>query len=285
VILALAHIEGVGYYVTGPVKRTLFYLLAGGLVLLLAWIRVINPVRRLRRPWRIVGIVPERGDATTMQIEPVGHPGFAFEPGQFGWIIVDRSPFARASHPFSFSSAGDRSDGGRLALTIRALGDFSARVATFPAGTKVYVDGPHGVFSMDRQQAQGYVFIGGGVGITPLFSMMLTMRAREDIRPVTLLYANRRWEDVTFREQLAELEGSMPYLRVVHVLEEPPADWTGEIGRIDAELIRRHVPERTLRRLEYFVCGSDPMMDAIEKLLLAIGVPASRLNTERFNFV
>jgi predicted ferric reductase len=256
VIFALAHIEGVGYYVTGPVKRTLFYLLAGSLVLLLAWIRVISPIRRLRRPWRIAQIVSERGDATTMQIEPVGHSGFAFEPGQFGWIIVDRSPFARVSHPFSFSSAGDRSDGGRVALTIRALGDFSARVATFPVGTKVYVDGPHGVFSMDRQQAQGYVFIGGGVGITPLF-----------------------------REQLAELEESMPSLSVVHVLEEPPEDWTGESGRIDADLIRRHVSERTFKRLEYFICGSDPMMDAMETLLLAIGVPASRLNTERFNFV
>jgi ferredoxin-NADP reductase len=100
-----------------------------------------------------------------------------------------------------------------------------------------------------------------------------------------LFYANRRWEDVTFREQLAELEESRPQLRVVHVLEEPHEDWTGETGRIDADLIRRHPSERTFKRLEYFVCGSDPMMDAIEKLLLEIGVPANRLNTERFNFV
>ncbi len=285
VILALAHIQGVGYYVSGSVKRILFYLFAGGLVLLLGWIRVVSPIRRLRRPWRIVATVPERGDSTTMEIEPVGHPGFAFQPGQFGWIIVDRSPFTRENHPFSFSSAGDLSDGGRVALTIRALGDFSERVAAFPVGTKVYVDGPHGVFSMDRRQAQGYVFIGGGVGITPLFSMLLTMREREDVRPVTLFYANRRWEDITFREQLAELEKSMPYLRVVHVLEQPREDGTGETGRIDAELIRRHVPERQYPRLEFFVCGPEPMMDAIESLLLSMGVPASRLNTERFNFV
>jgi predicted ferric reductase len=85
---------------------------------------------------------------------------------------------AFSRHPFSFSSAGDRADGGRVALTIRSLGDFSARIATFSVGAKVYVDGPHGVFTMDRQQAQGYVFIGGGVGITPLFSMLLTMRQR-----------------------------------------------------------------------------------------------------------
>jgi predicted ferric reductase len=285
VVLALAHIQGVGYYVSGDVKRALFYVFAGGLVFLLGWIRVVSPVRRLRRPWRIAEIVPERGDSATMVIEPVGHGGFSFEPGQFGWIVVDRSPFSRSDHPFSFSSEGDRTDGGRISLTIRALGDFTRGVASFRVGTRVYLDGPHGVFTMDRQQAQGYVFIGGGVGITPLFSMLLTMRAREDIRPVTLFYANRRWEDVTFREQLSELEASMPQLRVVHVLEDPPPGWEGEVGRIDADKIARYVPQRQAHRLEYFVCGPDAMMDAMEDLLLSMGVPASRLNTERFNFV
>jgi len=154
VVLALAHIQGVGYYVSGELKRTLFYLMGGGLVALLAWIRIINPLLRLRRPWRIAEIVPERGDATTMVIEPVGHAGFSFQPGQFGWIVVDRSPFARVQHPFSFSSAGDVPPGGRIALTIRAAGDFTRRIGSFPEGAKVYVDGPHGVFTMDLQQAQ-----------------------------------------------------------------------------------------------------------------------------------
>lgn len=84
VVLALAHIQGVGYYVSGDVKRALFYVFAGGLVFLLAWIRVVSPVIRLRRPWRIAEIIPERGDSATMVIEPVGHSGFSFEPGQFG---------------------------------------------------------------------------------------------------------------------------------------------------------------------------------------------------------
>jgi predicted ferric reductase len=285
VVLALAHIEGVGYYTSGEVKRLLFGFLVGGLVLLLAWIRVISPLVRLRRPWRIAEIKLERGDATTMVIEPVGHSGFVFQPGQFGWIVVGRSPFTRTNHPFSFSSSGDVSDDGRVALTIKATGDFTNQIASFPVGTKVYVDGPHGVFSMDLQQAQGYVFIGGGVGITPLYSMLLTMQERDDVRPVTLFYANQRWEDVIFREELAELEASMDNLRIVHVLGEPSEDWTGERGRITSEIIGRYMPERQAGRFEYFACGSPPMLDAIERLLLSMGVPADRLNTERFDFV
>jgi len=140
------------------------------------------------------------------------------------------------------------------------------------------------VFSMDRYQAMGYVFIGGGVGITPLMSMLRTMHDRDDVRPVILFYSSRHWDDVTFREELTALGPSMPNLTVVHVLSQPPPDWTGETGRINADILRRHLPTQ-FRRFEYFICASDTMMDAMEDALVSIGVPYARVNTERFNFV
>jgi ferredoxin-NADP reductase len=115
--------------------------------------------------------------------------------------------------------------------------------------------------------------------------MLVTMKAREDVRPVTLLYASQRWEDVIFREQLEELDRTMPNLRVVHVLAEASSEWAGETGLIDADIVARHVPERFYRRYEFFACGAPAMLDAMETLLLSLGVPASRLNTERFDFV
>jgi predicted ferric reductase len=79
---------------------------------------------------------------------------------------------------------------------------------------------------VDRRQAPGYVFIAGGVGVTPLYSMLLTMREREDVRPVTLFYASATWDDVVFREELAELSETMPNLEVIHVLDQAPEGWT-----------------------------------------------------------
>jgi ferredoxin-NADP reductase len=90
---------------------------------------------------------------------------------------------------------------------------------------------------------------------------------------------------VIFRDELEELGAAMPNLLVVHVLQEPPGDWIGEAGLIDAEIISRHVPAAQYRRFQFFVCGAPAMLDAMEKLLLSIGVPSSRLNTERFDFV
>jgi predicted ferric reductase len=169
-------------------------------------------------------------------------------------------------------------------MTIKASGDFTRTVPDVTPGTRVYLDGPHGVFSMDRRQAPGYVFIAGGVGVTPMYSMLLTMREREDIRPVTLLYASATWDDVVFRDELAELAESMPNLRVVHVLGQPPEGWTGESGRITPDILRRNLPTQ-YRRYEYLICGSSAMMDAMEEALIAVGVPFRQVSTERFDMV
>jgi predicted ferric reductase len=284
VVLALLHMNGVGRYTGGFARRSLEDLYVWLLVFLLVWVRLVQPVRRLRRPWTLVSVDPERGDSATMVLEPVGHAGFAFDPGQFAWVIAGRSSFSITHHPFSFSSAGDPQPGGRITVTVKANGDFSSSVRSLEPGMPVYLDGPHGVFSMDRYQAMGYVFIGGGVGITPLMSMLRTMRDRDDVRPVILFYASRHWEDVTFRDDLDTLRDSMPNLTVVHVLGEPPRGWTGETGRITADKLRRYLPDQ-YRRFEYFICGPNPMMDAMEDALVSIGVPFASVSTERFNFV
>jgi predicted ferric reductase len=284
VLFALLHASLVGYYVTGLLRHVVYDGYIGGLIFLLAWIRLVSPLIRLRRPWRVVRVVAERGGTSTLVIEPVGHEGFRFDPGQFGWIAVGRSPFAITQHPCSFSSAAAAPPGGPVAMTIKAAGDFTQTVPDVTPGTRVYLDGPHGVFSMDRRQAPGYVFIAGGVGVTPLYSMVLTMREREDLRPVTLFYASATWDDAVFREELAELSETMPHLQVVHVLDQPPEGWTGESGRITPDMLRRHLPAQ-YRRYEYLICGSSAMMDAMEEALTKVGVPARQVSTERFDMV
>jgi predicted ferric reductase len=283
VVLAVAHIEGVGYYTSGVARRLVFDAMAAVLIGLLVWTRFVTPLTQVRRPWRVVRVRQERARSTTLVMEPVGHAGFTFRPGQFAWLSW--RPLAIAQHPFSFSSPSDDEHGGRLAMTVKALGGWSRRVKSLRPGSRVYLDGPHGVFSMDFHQAPGYVFIAGGVGITPLFSMIGTMCVREDVRPVTLIYASQDCESIIFREQLDELAADLPNLRVVHVLRNPPPGWEGEQGRITIDVLCRHLPPRQYQRFEYFVCGPDSLMDTMEMALAEIGVPEDRVHTERFAVV
>jgi hypothetical protein len=106
-------------------------------------------------------------------------------------------------------------------------------------GTRLLLDGPHGSYR-PRRHAERFVLIAGGIGITPIVSLLRTAADAGDHRPFLLVYASRRWEQVTFREQLEHVQQLLE-LRVVHVLTEPPPSWAGEAGYIDAGFRRIRV--------------------------------------------
>ena len=280
VLGALGHVLLVNEYVSSVWKQILWAFMSAAFVALIVWVRLIKPRLALSRPWRLERVTAERGDTTTLTLKPPPAVDFRFEPGQFGWFAFGRSPFSLTQHPFSFSSSAEREE---VELAVKALGDFTSRVSELEVGTTVYVDGPHGVFSIDQDEGPGFGLIAGGVGIAGLISILRTMADREDVRPVVLFYANGEWDDVAFRDQLAELEDRLN-LTVAHVLTRPPADWKGETGYITAEILARHLPPG-YRRFQFFICGPDPMMDAAEAALLQLGVPGERVHTERFNMV
>lgn len=125
-----------------------------------------------------------RGDAWTLALEPDGWPGLKdFSPGQFAWLNLESSPFALSDHPFSISSAPTALP--RIELTIKALGDFTSQIGNTPVGLRAWVDGPYGVFTPDRYpDASGLVFVAGGIGITPVMSMLRALADQQDRRPL-----------------------------------------------------------------------------------------------------
>jgi predicted ferric reductase len=267
IVGALGHVFFVDEYVSSLWKQILWALMSG-------------PRQALARPWRLERVAAERGETTALTLKPPPDAGFRFAPGQFGWFAFDRSPFSLTQHPFSFASSAEREE---VELAVKALGDFTSEVSELAPGTTVYVDGPHGVFSIDEDEGPGFGLIAGGVGIAGLISMLRTMADRHDVRPVVLFYANGAWEGVAFREELERLKERLS-LVVVHVLERTPADWSGETGYVTAEVFARHLPSG-YRRFQFFICGPEPMMDAAEAALVQLGVPAERVHTERFSMV
>ena len=278
----IAHMVGWGFYLADPWKRALWIALTFVSLGLLVYVRIVKPLFLLRRPYRISEVRQERGDTWTLEMQPEGHAGLRFRPGQFGWLTVWGSPFKISAHPFSFSSSAAAADG-RLAMSIRKLGDFTSQIDGVPVGRRVYVDGPYGAFTLGNP-ADLHVLVAGGVGITPMISMLRTLADEGDKRPVILLYGSKTWEEITFREELEALEARLD-LKVVHVLENAPAGWPGERGFITAAVFKRHLPPGYAKH-EYFICGPGVMMDAIENALGdELKVPISKYHSERYSFV
>ena len=277
--LAVGHIEGVDYYLNTPGKRPLWIAFTLSWVLLIVYVRAFKPWRMRKTPYRVVDVKQETGNTWTLALQADGHAGLRFQPGQFAWLTLRASPFALKEHPFSFSSSAEQPQ--RLEFTIKDRGDFTRTVPTIAAGEVAYLDGPYGAFSVDRYTAPGFVFIAGGVGIAPIMSMLRTLADRHETRPLWLVYANNRHDGIIFREALEDLKMRLS-LRVVHVLEQPTADWNGECGLVTQALLEKTLPENR-RQLEYFLCGPKPMTLCVEQALHTLRVPLGRVHTELFD--
>jgi 3-phenylpropionate/trans-cinnamate dioxygenase ferredoxin reductase subunit len=282
--LAMVHIEMRGYYLNTLWKQ-LFWGIYGILWIgLLAWVRIIKPIILLRNAFLVEKVTPERGNAWSVVLRPENHKGFRFQPGQFAWISAWDSPFRDHEHPFSFSSSAEETN--HLAFTIKELGDFTARIKNLSQGQRVYIDGPFGAFSIDRHpHAQEFAFIAGGIGITPIMSMLRTLADRKDPRPLTLIYANKSLEVATYIEEIDDFTKKLN-INIIHVLESPPEGWQGEEGFVTADILKRNLPSTIdPNKLEIFICGPGPMMDAVEKALVQLNIPMGDFHSERFNLV
>jgi predicted ferric reductase len=281
--LALAHLFGAGRYLDAAWKQVLWIGYGALWLALIAYVRLLRPWRLARAPWHVTAVRPERGRVTTLVLEPPRGTRLAFSPGQVAWLTLGASPFAMREHPFSIASSAERGD--RVELSIKELGDFTATIQDTPVGAVAYLDAPYGTFGIDRSpDAEGYVFIVGGIGIAPMMSMLRTLVDRGDRRSLWLFYGNREWERVAFREELEELAQRID-LRVVHLLLEPPPGWTGERGFVTRDVLARRLPADGRDRLEYLVCGPTPMTHAVEEALATLGIPARRVHSEIFDWV
>lgn len=279
VFIGMVHGIQVGHYLEPLWKQGVWAGLLLGTMYLAVHTRVVRPWRLRKRPYRVADIHEEEGDAWTLVLEPDGHSGMTFKAGQYAWITLADSPFRLQQHPFSFSSSARQQ---QICFTAKALGDFTTTWEHIEPGAPAYLEGPYGAFTLDRD-AYGAVLIMGGIGITPAMSILRTMCDEGDLRPVILIYANPAWEEITFREKLDELAEQINLL-IVHVLEEPPEDWTGETGYVDEELLAAHLPENR-EAYEYFICGPTPMMNSSEVALRELGISWKQIYSERFQIV
>ena len=235
------------------------------------------------RALTVTRVVRETSEAFTLVLGAPGGERFAFQPGQFftlltavGGEIVPRN-----------YSASNVPGSGELHLTIKtkAGGRVSPALGRLSAGDRVSVLGPFGAFTVSPA-ARRLVLLAGGSGITPLASITAHALASEPLAEIALVVANRRHEDIILGAPLAALAAAhAERCTLLHVLEEPPAGWTGETGRLD-----RLVTERALASLplaaqpdaSFFVCGPDPMRDEVLAALAARGIAERAIRVERF---
>ncbi|MEO1269375.1 MAG: ferredoxin--NADP reductase, partial [Myxococcota bacterium] len=228
-------------------------------------------------------------DAITLVFANPPEDPILYHPGQFITLVVSpdgqqgKEEMRRAYSICSDPTASHTT----IAVTVKRVA--GGRVSnwlndTAAPGDTFAILGPSGSFGTAPNSTlkRRVVLVGGGSGITPLFSVVQALLRSEPHSTVELIYANRAAHTVIFASELQALEAAYEgRFRQTSILEEPPTqDWPGFVGRLTGATLAEAIPVDT--RAEYYICGPAPMMEGVTAYLERSGVKADRVHIERF---
>jgi predicted ferric reductase len=233
---------------------------------LLVGFRVVLPiVNAFRFRLRVASVVAEGPGVISVTITGRRLERLRALPGQFFvWRFLTRG-FWWTAHPFSLSAAPD---GRSLRITVKALGDHTARLGELPFGARVVAEGPFGVFTEAARRRDKLALVAGGIGITPVRA--LRERVRGD---VVVIYRALSDDDLVLRDELDRLG------RPVHYVVGDHAGPGGE-RLLSADHLLELVPD--LAERDVYVCGPPGMTDAAVRNVRKAGVPRRQIHVERF---
>lgn len=248
--------------------------------------RIIRPRSLKKHPYRVDEVKQESDDVWTVKlVPPEGQAIYEYKPGQFQFITFYRDgDLPVEEHHWTISSSPSQRD--YVSSTIKNLGDFTATIGQTKKGDTAVVHAPFGRFSYVFYPGEkDLVLLIGGIGITPVMSMLRHMRDTGVSIPVLLLYANKNENSIVFRDELSEMEkNESQSLKVVHVLEEPGEEWSGERGHIDREQIERYCG-KDLTEKSFYLCGPPGTIHAAMQVLRELGVKDKQIHLEVFSFL
>jgi len=207
--------------------------------------------------------------------------GFTYKPGQYG-IFELESGGGALSKPFSFSSP----PGTPLLeiTTIMSGSDYKNALDALEKGESIRLRGPAGSFTLEAAEGRDICFLAGGIGVTPVKSIIQAAAENGSLPDTVLIYANRNVERIVFRDIFEELERETPGLRVVNAVSSLEGEDPGlpgfEPGRIDDSMIKRRVPGYSER--QFYSVGPPPFTRAMLDAASRLGIESGRVTTEKF---
>jgi len=277
---SLHHALSVGAYSAEYPLRLVWFIFAFAAAVTIFLVYVVRPWRMWREDWRVDRVTPLAPDVWELVLRGPDATRLRFKGGQFVWMTLSphRPPFH--DHPFSIASAATNLPW--LRFVIQEAGDYTSGVGKIAPGTRVAIDGPHGSFVLPAGEGP-VVMIAGGVGIAPFLGMLEEAAAREDQRPMRLVYAAHNTKGLASLTRLRELQSQLN-LVIYCVVEEDAPDSDRLVGPLGKQHISQSLEGLQTDELSALVCGPPGMMEIATDALLAAGIPASSIHYERFDY-
>jgi len=224
---------------------------------------------------RVKEIIPRTYNVKSVRLD-IGQEA-EFKAGQFLSVTLQDNPGLKRYLSIS-SSPTEKS---YLEFTKKLTeSDFSKALLELKPGDFVKIQYPMGKFTLDDAYTN-IAFLSGGIGITPIRSIVKYAVDKNLGTDMVLIYANRSVEDIVFKEDFDAMRKVYPKLKVVHVLCEPAPDFKCIPGLINARVIKNEVSDYLNRR--FYLCGPPQMVEAMGKILTdGLKLAKENIITENF---
>ncbi len=280
ILAAVPHQFSTGSDIAGKPLQTLFWVSLYLFVALnVVWYRALAPlVLNLGLGLRVSSIVRESSDTVSIYVSGRGLERLGGQAGQFYMLRVMNKANWGKPHPFSISAAPNNRF---VRFTIGDRGDFTSQLPDLKVGTRVFLEGPYGVFTEERRTKEKVTLICAGVGAPPIRALAESMAARPG--DITIIYRVRSYEDAALLSEIEQVARHRGFrLHVLSGKRGSANSWLpGHLNDIPdhARLIEMnpHISES-----DVYICGPGPWTHAVEKSLKRVGTPASQIHAEEF---
>jgi ferredoxin-NADP reductase len=211
--------------------------------------------------------------------------GFAFKAGQFGdFTLLNPSETDAEGNIRGFSLASAPYEGDLMFATRMRDTAFKRVLKTIEIGAEVSLDAPYGSFTLHNNTRIPAVFLTGGIGVTPVRSIILQATHDNLSHKIVLFDSNRRPEDAAFLDELMEAQEKNPnytFVGTMTEMEKSRRKWDSETGYVTKAMLEKHVGDLMLPI--YYIAGPPAMVTAIRKTLSEAGVDDDNIRTEEFS--
>ena len=275
---SIPHIFSMGSDVVASIWHlafwTFLYLFAGLNILVF---RLLLPIwNSATSSLRVVMVKRESSDSISIYIGGRKLNKFGAHAGQFFQVRFLTKDLWFQAHPFSISS---KPTDKVLRFTIGDRGDGSSLMQKVSVGTKVLLEGPYGVFTQHSRTRRNVLLIGAGIGIPPIRALAEELAGTPG--DVSILYRTRDEEDSALLTELRDISRRRGHRLLVASGSRPAnGNWLSRTELSDAQTLSGHFPH--VASSDVYVCGPQPLTEAIEKTLRELGVAEDHIHTEEY---
>ncbi|MEO6906457.1 MAG: FAD-dependent oxidoreductase [Abditibacteriaceae bacterium] len=207
-----------------------------------------------------------------------------FTPGQWGDItLVDPPETDAEGNTRGFTIASAPYEGDLIMATRLRDTAFKRVLQKMVVGTEFLLIATGGSFTLHSDTSIPAVFLSGGIGITPVRSIVLQATHDKNPHPISLFYSNHTPKNTAFFRDLQSAEKTNPHFTFVPTMtamEGSDETWSGETGHIDKAMLEKSIPDLSLPI--YYISGPQAMVVSLRKMLEDAGVKDHMIRTEEF---